>query len=70
METLTKYEKTRIIGVRATQIAGGAPSTVDIGKLTDALKIAMKEFDEGKIPLIITRRFPDGKMVEVPLMTD
>jgi DNA-directed RNA polymerase subunit K/omega len=63
----TKYEKTRIIGVRATQIASGAPPTVDIGELDDAIDIATKEFEENKIPLILQRTLPNDKVIEIHL---
>ena len=67
MYRLTKYEITRIIGVRATQIAGGSPSTVDIGDLDDAVAIATKEYNEKKIPFILQRKYPDGKVEEIVL---
>jgi DNA-directed RNA polymerase subunit K/omega len=65
----TKYEKARIIGNRATQIAGGAPSTVNIDGLDDAIKIAEKEWLEGKIPLTLIRKFPNGKIINIDLTT-
>ena len=57
---LTKYEKARILGLRATQISKGAQPLVDVGDMKDALKIAEKEFNIGNIPLIIRRHMPDG----------
>ena len=57
---LTKFEKVRIIGQRAEQIASGAPPTVDITNLIDAVSIAEKEFNEKKIPFILNREFPQG----------
>jgi len=57
---LTKYEKARILGVRATQISKGAKPTIDIGDMKDALQIAEYEFYHGKIPLIVRRHLPDG----------
>lgn len=57
----TKYEIARVIGSRAHQIAAGAPPTVDIGDLDDAVKIAEKEWRERKIPLVIVRKYPDGR---------
>ncbi len=41
-----KYEKTRIIGTRATQLAMGAASTVECPDETDPLRIAEKELSE------------------------
>ena len=57
---LTKYEKARILGLRATQISKQAKPTVDIGDIKDALKIAEKEFKYGNIPFIVRRHLPDG----------
>jgi len=68
MNRVTKYEKVRIIGERAQQIASGAPINVDYEGLTDALSIATKEYNEGKIPFIIQRTFPNGEVKEIHLM--
>ena len=57
---LTKYEKARIIGMRATQIAKGSPALVDVGDLEDPIDIALKELMERKIPYIIRRPLPNG----------
>lgn len=43
-----------------TTTSMNAPVMVDIGGETDALKIAMKELREKKIPIIIRRYLPDG----------
>ena len=67
MPILTKYEKVRILGTRATQIALGAPSVVDTTGLTDALVIAEKELDQRKIPIVVVRHLPNGTIVEIPL---
>ena len=57
---LTKYEKPRILGLRATQISKQAKPTIEIADIKDALKIAEKEFKYGDIPFIIRRHLPDG----------
>jgi len=57
---MTKYERARVLGTRALQISMNAPVMVDIGGETDALKIAMKELRERKIPMIIRRYLPDS----------
>jgi DNA-directed RNA polymerase I, II, and III subunit RPABC2 len=57
---LTKYEKARLLGTRATQISMNAPVMVNTDGLTDPLKIAIKEFQEQKIPLIVRRCLPNG----------
>ena len=60
----TKYEKARIIGARALQIAMGAPMFI---KLNDnelhalnynPIEIAKKEFNEGLLPITIKRPLP------------
>lgn len=56
---ITKYERARILGVRATQISMNSPVMVDTNGLTDPLDIALKEYSEKKIPLIIRRHLPD-----------
>ncbi len=62
---ITKYEKVRIIGLRATHISNGAKPMTDIKGLRDPVKIAEKEFSEGTIPINIVRNFPDGKKIEI-----
>jgi len=57
---MTKYERARILGARATQISMNAPVLVDLEGETDPLQIALKELNEKKIPLIIRRYMPDG----------
>lgn len=65
MFRLTQFEKAKIIGTRATQLARGAPPQVDITGLTDAYSIAEKEFRESKIPFVIQRNYPKKKVVEI-----
>tara|TARA_B100002019_G_C21176533_1_gene551417 strand:- start:11 stop:265 length:255 start_codon:yes stop_codon:yes gene_type:complete len=58
---MTKFEYTRILGVRAMQISRNAPVMIDnIEKYTDPIKIAEKEIQCKKIPLIIRRNLPNG----------
>ena len=64
---MTKYEKVRILGTRAQQIASGAPPTVDIDNLTNAMDIAEKELNEKVLPLLVIREFPDGTKIEIPV---
>ena len=53
-ESYTRFERARMVGARALQIARGAPimSKTD---LKDPIEIAKLEFDEGTIPLDIKR---------------
>lgn len=58
---ITKYEKAKIIGTRATQIANGAKILTDYKGLHEPISIALKEFNEGMIPINIIRVYPNGK---------
>ena len=61
----TKYEKARIIGARALQIAMGAPLLFKMEEKNfkkinfDPVKIAMREFDEEILPITIKRPLPE-----------
>ena len=61
---LTKYEKTRVLGVRAKQLNDGAAAYVNIAagteNIIDGYIIAMRELEEKKIPFIIRRPLPNG----------
>jgi DNA-directed RNA polymerase I, II, and III subunit RPABC2 len=72
---LTKYEKTRIIGLRAQQIARGAPLYIERGLESNPTRLAERELREGKLPYIIRRRLPDDtfedwKVSELMIMDD
>ncbi len=53
----TRFERARMIGARALQIARGAP-LVEKTTLTDPIRIAEKEFEDGTIPLDIREKRP------------
>lgn len=57
---MTKYERARVLGTRALQIAMCAPIMVELEGETDPLQIAMKELKQRKIPIIIRRYLPDN----------
>lgn len=66
----TKYEKARIIGARALQLAMGAPVLL---KLTEKdleainfnpIEIAKKEFEKDVLPITIRRPLPPKVTVE------
>lgn len=56
---LTKYERARVLGLRAAQISMNAPVFVDPCGQTDPLAIAMMELEQGRIQMRIRRYFPD-----------
>lgn len=66
-QTFSKYERARILGARALQIAMNAPllikiSAEDLEKIHyDALKIAEVEFDSGVLPISVRKPFPEKK---------
>jgi len=66
-ENYTKYEKARILGSRALQIAMGAPFLVklskeDLEKLKyNPVEIAKLEFSEGVLPITVKRPMPGEK---------
>lgn len=58
---ITRYEKARIIGERAKQLNSGANPMVEIEpSVIDGYLIALKEFEEKKIPFIVKRPMPNG----------
>ena len=58
---ITKYEKTRILGERAKQLNAGAKSFIEVdNSMIDGYLIALKEYEQKKIPFIIRRPIPDG----------
>lgn len=61
MPILTKYEKARILGLRASQINNGAQIFVKPKMKTfNGYLIAIQELEEKKIPFIIKRPLPMG----------
>ena len=58
---ITRYEKARIIGERAKQLNAGAKPMVEVDvSIIDGYVIALKEYEEKKIPFIIKRPLPNG----------
>ena len=66
-QDFSKYERARILGARALQIAMNAPLLIkitqeDLEKIKfDALKIAEVEFDSGVLPISVRKPFPEKK---------
>jgi DNA-directed RNA polymerase I, II, and III subunit RPABC2/DNA-directed RNA polymerase subunit K len=59
---LTKYEKTKIIGIRAKQINNGADTFIKVpDNIIDGQIIAEMELAAKVLPFIISRPFPNGK---------
>ena len=66
-QDLSKYERARILGARALQIAMNAPLLIkieqkDLEKIKfDALKIAEVELNSNILPISIKKPFPERK---------
>lgn len=58
---MTKYEYARLKGVRLEQLGRGAIPCVPYDtEKDDVYSIFQREFVEGKMPLLVRRRLPDG----------
>jgi DNA-directed RNA polymerase I, II, and III subunit RPABC2 len=58
---MTKYEKAKVIGIRAQQINSGSEPFIPVDvNMIDGLSIANQELLEKKIPFIIRRPMPNG----------
>lgn len=71
-ERLTRYECSRIIGVRASQIQMSAPILVDMTtippeKQSNFMYIAALEMRAQKLDMIVRRPLPMGEFYEVQL---
>lgn len=66
---LTRYERARVIGARALQVALGAPILVKLERNIplDPLFVAEKELESGVLPIIIRRRTPSGEYQDIPI---
>ena len=59
---LTKYEVTKIIGVRLKQLNNGSPPYIKIGKnILDNHVVALEELKQKKLPFIIARPLSKNK---------
>ncbi|HLD33414.1 MAG TPA: DNA-directed RNA polymerase subunit K [Candidatus Nanoarchaeia archaeon] len=72
----TKYEKARMIGSRALQLAMGAPFLVKLDEKQleaihyNPIDIAKAEFDEGVIPITVRRPLPVRKKLKDEMEDD
>jgi len=58
---MTKYEFTKILGLRSQQICEGALPLVEVPEgMTDSTEIALLELRQKKIPFLIKREFSDN----------
>ncbi len=53
---LTRFERARMIGARALQIAMGSPTLLsDVKGIVDPMDIAVREFERGLMPITVKR---------------
>ena len=58
---LTIYEKTKLLGFRANQLAEGGRPFINVPPhVTDVIEIARLELDQRRLPFILKRTMPDG----------
>ena len=57
MEDITRFEKARIVGARALQLAMGAPPLIELPKgVFEPFEIAKLEFQADVVPLTVVRK--------------
>ena len=58
---LTLYERTKVLSLRASQLARGAQPFIDVPDyLTDVYEVAKAELEAKRLPYILKRPLPDG----------
>lgn len=65
---LTRFEKARVVGARALQIALGAPLLIEVQPGSRSpIDLATEELEAGALPISIRRTLPDGTSRNIPL---
>jgi DNA-directed RNA polymerase I, II, and III subunit RPABC2 len=65
---LTRFERARIVGARALQVAMGAPTLIEPKtQLSSPIDIALEELKNNILPITIRRTLPDGTYQDIPL---
>ncbi len=65
---LTRFERARIVGARALQIAMGAPILIEVPEgRAGPIDIALLELGSGILPLTVRRTLPNGAYQDIPL---
>jgi DNA-directed RNA polymerase I, II, and III subunit RPABC2 len=65
---VTRFERARIVGARALQIAMGAPILIEPSpSLSNPIDIALRELETGTLPITIRRTLPDETYQDIPL---
>ena len=65
---MTRFEKARIIGARALQLACGAPPFVPLNhSIRDPIGLAIVELENKALPITIRRTLPNGIYQDIPI---
>ncbi len=65
---LTRFERARIIGARALQLALGAPPFISVPpNIKDPISLAIAELESKALPISIRRTLPDGRYQDIPI---
>jgi len=65
---MTRFERARIVGARALQIAMGAPIIIEVPESrVGPIDIAVLELDSDILPITIRRTLPNGEYQDIPL---
>ncbi len=65
---LTRFERARIVGARALQIAMGAPALIEPPpNVKSPIDLALLELEDAALPVSIKRTLPDGTYQNIPL---
>ena len=69
-KTLSKFEFARVWGVRADQLARGAEPLVEATptERQDFLLIAKMEILQKKLPIVLSREYPNGEVEDLELV--
>jgi len=66
---LTRFERARIIGARALQLALGAPPFLPLDPtIKDPITLARKELEAKVLPISIRRMLPNGEYQDIPII--
>jgi DNA-directed RNA polymerase subunit K/omega len=64
---LSKFERVRLLGERACELAAGREARVPCAGVLDPLVVATQEFEAGLLDLRLVRCFPDGSTAVLAL---
>jgi len=66
---LTRFEKARVVGARALQIAMGAPILISpTSGVGNPIDLALAELDASVLPITVRRMLPNGDYQDIPIL--